>query len=61
MPKYRDKSKIFAANKIVETVAYETLSPQISEELFQRDYTKIEETLNEFRKERTVKKHRRRR
>ena len=61
MPKYRDKSKLFVANKIVETVAYETLSPQISEELFQRDYTKIEETLNEFRKERTVKKRRRRR
>ena len=61
MPKYRDKSKLFVANKIVETVAYETLSPQISEELFQRDYTKIEETLNEFRKERTVRKRRRRR
>ncbi len=61
MPKYREKSKLFVANKIVETVAYETLSPQISEELFQRDYTKIEETLNEFRKERTVKKRRRRR
>ena len=61
MPKYRDKSKHFVANKIAETVAYETLSPQISEELFQRDYTKIEETLNEFRKERMVKKRRRRR
>ena len=61
MPKYRDKSKLFAANKIVETVPYEALSPQISEELFQRDYTKIEETLNEFRKERTAKKRRRRR
>lgn len=61
MPRYREKSKLFVAHKIVETVAYETLSPQISEELFQRDYTKIEETLNEFRKERTVKKRRRRR
>jgi hypothetical protein len=61
MARYREKSKLFVANKIVETVAYETLSPQISEELFQRDYTKIEETLNEFRKERTVKKRRRRR
>ena len=61
MPKYRDKSKLFVANKIVETVPYEALSPQISEELFQRDYTKIEETLNEFRKERTVRKRRRRR
>ena len=61
MPKYRDKSKLFVANKIVEIVPYETLSPQISEELFQRDYTKIEETRNEFRKERMVKKRRRRR
>ena len=47
MPKYRDKSKLFAANKIVDAVPYEILSPQISEELFQRDYTMIEETLNE--------------
>ena len=61
MPKYRDKSKFFVANKIVEIVPYETLSLQISKELFQRDYTKIEETRNEFRKERMVKKRRRRR
>ena len=31
------------------------------EELFQRDYTMIEETLNEYRKEATAKKRRRRR
>ena len=61
MPKYRDKSKLFAANKIVDTVSYDILSPQISEELFQRDYTMIEETLNEYRKEVTAKKRRRRR
>ena len=61
MPKYRDKSKLFAANKIVDTVSYDVLSPQISEELFQRDYTMIEETLNEYRKEVTEKKRRRRR
>ena len=30
-------------------------------ELFQRDYTMIEETLNEYRKEATAKKRRRRR
>ena len=59
MPKYREKSKLFVADKIIETVPAETLSPQISEELFQRDYTTIEETLNEFRKERIVKKRRR--
>jgi hypothetical protein len=61
MPKYRDKSKLFASNKIVDTVPYDILSPQISEELFQRDYTMIEETLNEYRKEATAKKRRRRR
>ena len=61
MSKYRDKSKLFAANKIVDTVPYDILSPQISEELFQRDYTMIEETLNEYRKEATAKKRRRRR
>ena len=61
MPKYRDKSKLFAANKIVDTVSYDILSPQISEELFQRDYTMIEETLNEYRKEVTAKKRRRHR
>lgn len=61
MPKYREKSKLYVADKIIETVPAETLSPQISEELFQRDYTTIEETLNEFRKERIVRKWRRRR
>ena len=61
MSKYRDKSKLFAANTIVDTVPYDILSPQISEELFQRDYTMIEETLNEYRKEATAKKRRRRR
>ncbi len=61
MPKYRDRSKLYAADKIVDTVSYDILSPQISEELFQRDYTMIEETLNEYRKEVTAKKRRRRR
>ena len=60
MPKYRDKSKLFVSNKIVDTVSYDILSPQISEELFQRDYTMIEETLNKYRKEVTAKKKRRR-
>ncbi len=61
MPKYRDKSKVFVAGKIIQTVSYENLSPQISEELFQRDYTQIEETLNRFRKEQAAGKRRRRR
>ena len=61
MPKYRDKSKVFVAGKIIQTVSYENLSPQISEELFQRDYTQIEETLNRFRKEQAAGKRSRRR
>lgn len=58
MPRYRDKSKLFVANKITETVPLDILTPQISEELFQRDYTTIEETLEEFRKERVAKRSR---
>ena len=50
MFRYTDKSKRFVTEKILATVPAEVLDKQISEELFERDYTKIEETLNEFRK-----------
>ena len=49
MFRYADKSKRFVTEKILATVPAEVLDRQISEELFERDYTKIEETLNEFR------------
>ena len=39
MPKYTNKSKKFIAEKLIEQVPAEILQEQISEELFERDYT----------------------
>lgn len=61
MHAYKQKSKRFVADKIVETVPKETLAVQFSEELFERDYTKIWETIQNFRKENGQKLRRRRR
>lgn len=58
---YKQKSKRFVADKIVETVELETLGEQLSEELFERDYTKIWEQIQTFRKENGQKPRRRRR
>ena len=58
---YKQKSKQFQADKIVETVPLEILAKQLSEELFERDYTKIWETIQAFRKENGQKPRRRRR
>ena len=58
---YKQKSKRFVADKIVETVSGELLSLQTSEELFQRDYTQIWDTIQAFRKENGQKPRRRRR
>ena len=60
MHAYKQKSKRFVADKIVETVPKETLAVQLSEELFERDYTKIWETIQNFERK-TDKKPRRRR
>ena len=61
MHAYKKKSKKFVADKIVETVPGEKLSPQISEELFERDYTKIWDTIQTFRRENGQKPRRRKR
>ena len=47
---YKQKSKRFVADKIVETVPHDLLAIQVSEELFERDYTKIWETIQAYRK-----------
>lgn len=39
MPKYANKSKKFIAEKLIERVPQEFLQEEISEELFERDYT----------------------
>ena len=61
MAAYKQKSKRFVADKIVETVPPEILSQQLSEELFQRDYTKIWETIQTYRKDNGQKPRRRKR
>ena len=61
MAAYKQKSKRFVADKIVEKIEPEVLSEQHSDELFERDYTKIWETIQAFRKENGQKPRRRRR
>lgn len=61
MHAYKQKSKRFVADKIVETVPVDVLSVQLSEELFERDYTKIWDTIQTYRKENGQKPRRRRR
>lgn len=41
MARYREKSKAFVVDKILQKIPEELLAEQISEELFQRDYTEI--------------------
>lgn len=54
LPKYRQRSKQFVMEKILLSVPQEVLREQISQELFERDYTRIAETIMEYkRKSRT--------
>lgn len=54
MPKYKEKSKSFVTEKILEQIPEkideETLRQQISELLMERDYNTVAETLAEYRK-----------
>ncbi len=64
LPKYTEKSKKFVAGKILEKVPPDILARQISDELFERDYTTVEETIDAYRREHshhTKKKRRRKR
>ena len=60
MPKYKEKSKRFVVDKILERVSEripeEILSRQISDILFERDYNTIAKTLTEYRKAERKKK-----
>ena len=60
MPKYSEKSKRCVTERILAAVPENVLNKQISDELFERDYTMIEETMNEFRSKRMKKAGRRR-
>ncbi len=54
MPKYKDKSKDFVINKIAERVPDKIDEHELQQHmcriLFERDYTKAEDTLKEYRK-----------
>lgn len=51
MPKYREKSKTFVIDKILMKVSEEMLDEQISQELFERDYTMIAEMIEGYKRE----------
>ena len=52
LPKYKVKSKLFVQEKLLDKVPSEILWPQAYEELFERDYNKIEEEIEEYRRSR---------
>ena len=60
MPKYKEKSKQFVIDKIAERIPEDTLSKQINNALFERDYNEIEHVIQEFKKTRTVTTRKRR-
>lgn len=49
LPKYKEKSKAFVIEKILQKVPKEVLGQQISEELFERDYTTIAEQIRAYK------------
>lgn len=56
LPKYKQKSKDFVVEKILEKVSADILQKQMCEELFQRDYNTIAEQIAEYKRENTVVK-----
>jgi hypothetical protein len=52
LPKYREKSKLFVQEKLLDKVPGEILWPQAYEELFERDYSTIGAEIEEYRKSR---------
>lgn len=54
MPRYREKSKAFVIDKILERVPDRipeaVLAAQVSEELFERDYNEIENVIREYKR-----------
>ena len=55
LPRYRQKGKDFVIDKILQKVTKEQLYRKIRDELFERDYTKIEEDIRAYKKEALLK------
>ena len=56
LPKYAQKSKFFVQQTLLERVDKDILWKQAYEELFERDYNTIGETIEEYRKSK-IKTH----
>ena len=56
LPKYAQKSKAFVQEVLVERVEPSRLSIQISDELFERDYTTIAQQIKSYRQKHSKKK-----
>lgn len=50
LPRYPRKSKFFVQQVLLERVDHDSLWKQACNELFERDYNTIEETIEEYRK-----------
>ena len=50
LPAYKEKSKAFVQQKLIEKVPSTELSACIRQELFERDYTTIKEEINAYRR-----------
>lgn len=50
MPKYRQKSKEFVMDKMIEKIPEERLQVQFCEELMQRDYNEIAEMIENYKR-----------
>ncbi len=61
LPKYKEKSKLFVQEKLLEKVPGEILWQQAYEELFERDYNTIADVINEYRAEKGRKPRRKKR
>jgi len=61
MPEYKQKSKAFVMEKILDRVDWVSLDEQISNELFERDYETIEQVIREYRIQAGKKPRRRKR
>lgn len=51
MPKYKQKSKDFVIEKIIEKIPEEILQLQVCEELMQRDYNEIGKVIESYKKQ----------
>lgn len=61
MPKYREKSKAFVVEKILQQVPGDVLAELVSDRLFERDYTQIEEMIQTYREQQGKKPRRKKR